>query len=849
MPSKISFKLQSAIEYMSSYSWALIILVLVLIIFFLIFAHAINTTYSSSYCYISTSFKCYQLLISTNSIGVTSLLVFTNDLGRTIYFQQKSPFSISITPTGNYISGSCAPLTATPGTSITCVAYLPGYEPAYGTQLEPEFFFNYSECIASSCTSANLQKLSTAGSAVSYAYPVNTILLTSTTSTSTSSTSAPSSSLTTIKTTTPTTIQTTVLPPPKIPTTTIPTTISTTTSTTTHTTISTTITTTSTSTTTSTTSTTTSTSTTTVVPSIVYPPSPTNYNPPTYLYYFGGITGATFWGWGGTVQYLGELINPSASIYAKMVGNDPYGFDLGFVGIYSNGQLLYHSDPNVNGRLTSWYITTAYPVTPGYQGGTGGANCLGNIPYCLGDIDPRQYYFAVPPEGLSCPTFQSYVICVGGNLYSYTTSGGEPNRQNFIINDVFFNMLTASGLSSWIQTTNYPIGVSGANCVTTSTTQGFSGDYIYCVGSTNAYPSQDTSLSYYAQIYVNSNGQVTGLSPWVQTNSYPASSPATCVTEFGNIYCAGGSQTQATIRYTAYCERDYYNFGYPRCVKWGYTSTTVYTTAQTSTGYYASLSSDGIGQWQATNGYVFNPSSSTAQCSLLNSYYICIYGSSTLETSLSPSGMSPWENIGSGIHTDNPVINSACVIPGYNYQVICLGGDDVDSGGAGHIEATTYTANINPPAYSISGWSYSTSGSSTTTFSNLFVPVESGKLIEQINPIGSTLYATPDYTYSGTTPGVTSIPLGGGIDIVAQPFGGSPPYTYQWLYKAPGWTNYVLIPGATSQTYAFVPPLNNPTGTYQFIANIQDSGQLYSGQIYGVTQQEISTPPISITVT
>ena len=173
----MGFKVQSALEYLTSYSWALIILVVVVVSYFLITYNSSGTTFSPSYCYISAGLPCYQLVVSTNSLGSMAILLFTNDLGKTIYFKPTSSFYLKLTATTQYASGSCTPLTATSGTPITCVVYILGYTPQLGAQLEPQFFFNYSECVSSNCNSKNsLLVLSTAGSSVSYAYPANILL-------------------------------------------------------------------------------------------------------------------------------------------------------------------------------------------------------------------------------------------------------------------------------------------------------------------------------------------------------------------------------------------------------------------------------------------------------------------------------------------------------------------------------------------------------------------------------------------------------------------------------------------------------------------------------------------------
>ena len=172
-------KAQSALEYLSAYSWALILIALAILLFFLLTNNFSITTYSPSYCYISSGFPCYQLIVGTNSIGSTVIATFTNDLGKTVYFSQSNTFYVKLLSTAAYTSGKCTPSTVNPGSAITCVAYVTGISPQLGQQLEPQFFFNYSECFSVNCNNQNtatLQKLSTAGSSVSFAYPINTLL-------------------------------------------------------------------------------------------------------------------------------------------------------------------------------------------------------------------------------------------------------------------------------------------------------------------------------------------------------------------------------------------------------------------------------------------------------------------------------------------------------------------------------------------------------------------------------------------------------------------------------------------------------------------------------------------------
>ncbi|MGC8479322.1 MAG: InlB B-repeat-containing protein [Candidatus Micrarchaeia archaeon] len=166
---KKKVKEQSAIEYVMSYSWAVIILLAVVIIYF--FANSNQTTYTPTSCYISPQLPCYQLIIGSNSIETTAKLVFTNDLNKPIYFYSQ-PFSIKFTPSSNYYSGTCVPTTANEGSNVTCTVVASGYSILQGSEAEPTFYLSYAECVSQNCNinQRQLITLTTSGSGTSYIY-------------------------------------------------------------------------------------------------------------------------------------------------------------------------------------------------------------------------------------------------------------------------------------------------------------------------------------------------------------------------------------------------------------------------------------------------------------------------------------------------------------------------------------------------------------------------------------------------------------------------------------------------------------------------------------------------------
>ncbi len=165
-------KQQSAIEYVLSYSWAIIILIAIILIYF--YYSNNQVTYSSSYCYISTEFPCYQILINSNSLGTSAVVVFSNNVNKPLYFSSTS-FSIKFTPNSQYYLGSCQPTTVLQGERVTCTVLDPSLTLPISSEVTPEFYLTYSECISQNCNSNNKQliSLTTSGSGLSYVYQYN----------------------------------------------------------------------------------------------------------------------------------------------------------------------------------------------------------------------------------------------------------------------------------------------------------------------------------------------------------------------------------------------------------------------------------------------------------------------------------------------------------------------------------------------------------------------------------------------------------------------------------------------------------------------------------------------------
>ena len=166
---------QSAIEFLTTYSWAFLVIGLFVVSVLSILALPTSGTpvYLPSFCYISPSFPCYQALVLTNSIGANFMVLFQNNLGAQILFQQ--PNSIVVTPSlygGASYGGSCYPLSAIIGATVICNVSIVGNTFSTGTQLSPTFTLIYQICTPR-CTK---QVYNTSGTATTVAEPYKQVI-------------------------------------------------------------------------------------------------------------------------------------------------------------------------------------------------------------------------------------------------------------------------------------------------------------------------------------------------------------------------------------------------------------------------------------------------------------------------------------------------------------------------------------------------------------------------------------------------------------------------------------------------------------------------------------------------
>ena len=167
-------KNQSAIEFLTTYSWAFLILGIFVVSILAFVSTPGNTasTYLPTSCFVSPSFPCYQSLVFTNTIATQFIVVLQNNLGVQVFFPKNS---ITVAPSyyqnASY-NGGCYPQNAMPGATVICNATLGSFVVPVGSQLNPRFTLNYHLC-AVKCTA---QPYNTTGTAVTITAPYRSVL-------------------------------------------------------------------------------------------------------------------------------------------------------------------------------------------------------------------------------------------------------------------------------------------------------------------------------------------------------------------------------------------------------------------------------------------------------------------------------------------------------------------------------------------------------------------------------------------------------------------------------------------------------------------------------------------------
>ncbi|EQD63672.1 solute binding-like protein, partial [mine drainage metagenome] len=151
---------QTAIDFISSYAWALLVAAIAIMIIVVLIASR-PSSYLPSQCSITPQLPCYGSEISAYSktANIEFIVSFRNELGYPVAFDSPRSINLTVSGVGNLGTsdyyGTCSPMEAAPGTPVTCIITIPGeVEPRVGSQVNTKFALYYQLCTTSSsvCT-------------------------------------------------------------------------------------------------------------------------------------------------------------------------------------------------------------------------------------------------------------------------------------------------------------------------------------------------------------------------------------------------------------------------------------------------------------------------------------------------------------------------------------------------------------------------------------------------------------------------------------------------------------------------------------------------------------------------
>lgn len=160
---------QSALEFLTTYSWAVLIIVLFLgsVAIYSITSRA-PSNYVQSSCYISPAMPCKQSAITYNSMSklLSFRMLFTNSLGSIVFFPTDA-INITLNNVGLFgqqsVFGNCTPAISVPGTQVSCMVAIPGTNVVLGQQATVFFTLSYNTPCANTVVSSCLGVTYTSG--------------------------------------------------------------------------------------------------------------------------------------------------------------------------------------------------------------------------------------------------------------------------------------------------------------------------------------------------------------------------------------------------------------------------------------------------------------------------------------------------------------------------------------------------------------------------------------------------------------------------------------------------------------------------------------------------------------
>ncbi|MDE1871268.1 MAG: hypothetical protein KGI06_03445 [Candidatus Micrarchaeota archaeon] len=153
----MEMKQQSAIEFMVTYSWAIILISLFIVMVILITGSRAPLSYVQSSCSIQPLLPCADSLLSYNAVSpMQYYIVFSNQLGQVLYFPSNSINATmsSLGSATSYSFGDCSPDFASEGSQVLCSVAISGKsKPKAGSQQMVYFVLNYKICTTDNAAS------------------------------------------------------------------------------------------------------------------------------------------------------------------------------------------------------------------------------------------------------------------------------------------------------------------------------------------------------------------------------------------------------------------------------------------------------------------------------------------------------------------------------------------------------------------------------------------------------------------------------------------------------------------------------------------------------------------------
>ena len=136
-----SKKVQASLEFLSTYSWAIIIVSLLMVFMFIFIQSA--QQFSSEQCQFAYAFHCIEMGIYSNN-AYTNLSIHLNNSQQYLILNPNVNFSIN--QYGN-VSGPCTPASAAEGNGITCNAIYAN-SIKVGTTISGVMYVNVTICVS-----------------------------------------------------------------------------------------------------------------------------------------------------------------------------------------------------------------------------------------------------------------------------------------------------------------------------------------------------------------------------------------------------------------------------------------------------------------------------------------------------------------------------------------------------------------------------------------------------------------------------------------------------------------------------------------------------------------------------